>query len=290
MSLIDAPREIDEVETFYTKIDCIHPCVIDEKNTKKTQTDWQVYLIGEYDIKFHSKKVISMENSQLVLYREQKWANRIILDQNVYKYYLYIVNNETLEYELVNILESDIMQKHIIELLADKSIKLGVQSINNNHSSQAYEIKCNVFLTNKLNNETICEFPSDFFRNMSSQAINNVMNKLYFSKQLKKGSNNANALKIVSDKFGCDVDEFIEKEPDNAEYKTAQETLFELVHNLNNKYNAADEREINLIQESSGLKPKLRNYQVNAIKWLLHKENFDFKTIDMDCTQIDVIF
>jgi len=248
-----------------------------------------VYFIGEYDLKFKSEKEISIENSQIFLYREQKWANRIILDLNVYTYYLYIVNNETLEYELVNILESDILQKHIVELFADKSIKIGVKSIiNNNRSSQLYEMKCNVFLTSKLNNENINEFPSDFFKNMNTQAINNVMNRLYFSKQVKKGSINSNQLKIVSDKFGCDGDEFIEKEPDNAEYKTAQETLFELVHNLNNKYNAADEKEIDLIQENSGLKPKLRKYQIDAIKWLLHKENFDFKSIDMNCSQSDV--
>jgi hypothetical protein len=264
--------------------------VVEEKNTKQN-FDWQVFFIGEYELKFMSKKIISTENSQIFMYRQEKWANRIILDRNIYIYFLYIINNETLEYELVNILESDIMQKQLIELFADKSIKLGVKSISKNRSSNVYQIKFNVFLTNKLNNDQICDFPSEFYKNMSTQAVNNIMNHIYFSQQIKNGSEHNNELKLVSDKFGCDDDDSTESEFKNIDYhKTAQETLFELVHNLNNKYNAADDSEIELIQEKSGLKPKLRLYQINGIKWLLSKENFDFKSIGMDSSESYVNF
>ena len=277
--ITETPRELYIEQVLYTKIDQVHPFVLTEdKSSKKSNNDCQIFPIGEYDIKFKSSKKITQGNSQLTIYRIDRHASRIIQDKNIYSYFLYIVNSESLDCDLVSILEADILQKQVIELFSDKSVKLSVKSLGLlDGSRENYQITLDVYLTNKLNNENLAEFPSDFYRNVNAHAVNNVMNCVYFSKRSES------ELKILSDRFDCDNDDLYNKclEKKGCDYKTSQEILFEMVHNLNNKFNVVTEKDIDAIQEGSCLKPKLRKYQINAIKWMLGKENFDFKSLDM---------
>ena len=69
------------------------------------------------------------------------------------------------------------------------------------------------------------------------------------------------------------------------EAKQNNENLFDLVYSIHTKefkdqYKAdltSDESQF--VVEKSNLKPLLRPYQINAVRWMLKKEKFNFKTL-----------
>jgi E3 ubiquitin-protein ligase SHPRH len=273
-SFIDAPKEILTENGSYIKIDSLHPTLSDK--------DWQNYSIGEYKLKFKSKNSFKLENCQFFLYKSSnsdKTKSRVMNDLNFHQYYLYVAANSNDIYELVQILEPDCIQKQLIELLGEKCLKLSVGSIAKAKASTNTHVICvDVLLTKKLNNQSLSSSPCDYYRNISySQAITNIMNHLYFIKRSQTSE-----LKFLSEGFACDHDDLPEDQMVSSDdYKSAQEILFELVHTLNNQFNSASERDIDMIQEQSCLMPVLRKYQINAVKWMLQRENFSLKSIGL---------
>ena len=55
-------------------------------------------------------------------------------------------------------------------------------------------------------------------------------------------------------------------------------SLFDLIHQIHQKESAKNGSNVGdkVIQRISSLAPKLRPYQINAIKWMLNKERFAF--------------
>ena len=116
------------------------------------------------------------------------------------------------------------------------------------------------------------EYPAANYKHSQCDPINRVINKLYFG--------DTGVLRFLSSSFGCNNDYLFDDEIIREGYKNAQDSLFDLVHEQHNKFNKITDMEVDMIQEKSCLKPLLRPYQINAVKWMLRKENFNVANLD----------
>ncbi len=103
------------------------------------------------------------------------------------------------------------------------------------------------------------------------------MTKFYFSL--------SNVVKLASDSLNVIIikrhNDFMSEE----EAKQSNENLFDLVYNIHTKEfqdhfkSDLSSVESKFILEKSNLKTLLRNFQINAVKWMLKKEKFSFEPI-----------
>ena len=156
----------------------------------------------------------------------------------------------------------------IMKLFAEKCLELILKSMEEIERFN-YSFAFDVFLTSKLKKENLSQCPSLFYKNSHAKDINFLVSSFCFKEN--------SPLKSLSTKFGQSIDEKVFNENSNpSEFKNAHDTLFDLIHSLNNKHNVNSDMEIDLIQAKSCLVPLLRPYQINAVKWMLLKEGFNF--------------
>jgi SNF2 family DNA or RNA helicase len=273
----DLCKKVDNV--VCTKIGCIHPIFDDDDDD-----EWQDFSIAEYNLKFNSDKIFTpLDSYQFFVYKAKPLSYSYYQTYDD-KYYLFVaaLSNSESTFESVPIVPIDLIQRHLLDLFARGCLRLSVSSIAKG------EIQLDIALTKKLNQPNLTALPSDYYKHeIHCGAIRNVMNQLYFCKQQRQST--MPGLKALTQRFlyddrqqeGCRGYREVTRSDDD--YKSAQEILFELVHSINNKFEdlGASDREIDVIQERSCLLPVLRKYQINAIKWMLHKENFNFESIGL---------
>ena len=177
------------------------------------------------------------------------------------------------------------MIKLLLKLCADKAFKLALKSLQGKED-QKCDLSFDIYLTKKLNKEIMSTYPADNYRNVHAKEINSVLSHFFFKEN--------SPLKTLSNIFGEANDCTILAEDDKSEHRSSHELLFELIYRLNNKFNASNDMEIDIIQERSCLLPLLRPYQINAVKWMLYKENFDFSKLDhnglQELSHVSIIF
>jgi hypothetical protein len=168
-------------------------------------------------------------------------------------------------------LECEIFQV-LMKLIAQSYFKLVLKTVEENERFN-FRFTFDVYLTQKLKKESLNAYPAASYQNKHAKDINFLVSSFCFQEK--------NRLESSSTKLNQAIDNHIYSESSNSNaFKNAHDSLFELIHSLNNKNNANSDMEIDLIQEKSCLIPLLRPYQIDAVKWMLRKENFDFTRLD----------
>lgn len=162
----------------------------------------------------------------------------------------------------------------ILRLTACNHIHILVDELELSNSTVNFSLK--LFLpSNSRNDLLINSNPSFNYSNSKvSNEINFVMSHFFpiLSTNLTMASFNH---KNNSDDFCDEI-----KHRDESEIKNRNENLFDLIYELHKETGCLNEMigcgDDSVIQELSYLKPALRPYQINGIKWMLFKENFSF--------------
>jgi hypothetical protein len=244
-------------DVVYTSIGSINS--YNEHIQKDNQS---LFHIGEKVIEgvYLEENMSSLENVRIVICQDG-------LEEN--SFYMGITSKlDASIKKLIKIhIECDVLRV-IMKLFAQKCLELVLNSMDEIEGFN-YRFAFDVFLTSKLKKENLSQCPSLFYKNSHAKDINFLVSSFFFQEK--------SPLKSLSTKFGQSIDEKVFNENSNAsEFKNAHDTLFELIHSLNNKHNVNSDMEIDLIQTKSCLVPLLRPYQINAVKWMLHKEGFNF--------------
>jgi competence protein ComGF len=162
--------------------------------------------------------------------------------------------------------------KVLMKLIAESYFKLVLKSVEEKEKFN-FSFTFDVYLTQKLKKESLSAYPAVSYQNKHAKDIHFLVSNFCFQEK--------NRLESSSTKLSQTIDNHIYSESSSSNtFKNAHDSLFELIHSLNNKNNGNSDIEIDLIQEKSCLIPLLRPYQIDAVKWMLRKENFDFTRLD----------
>lgn len=129
-----------------------------------------------------------------------------------------------------------------------------------------------IYLSSKLEKNSVLENPSNVLKNGSSMAdIHTLMTKYYFSLNPAMCVRAENQIKLD--------DEFL----DSKNVSSKNENLFDMVHMIHQNELRAKVKNMDMesieqlfVNKNSMLRPTLRQYQINAIRWMLKRENFTF--------------
>lgn len=161
----------------------------------------------------------------------------------------------------------------ILRLTGSNYIKILLKKLECLNNSINISLK--IYLTVNCSDVNLIESNPSFNCSNSKIAtdINFVMS--YFFPTLNSNS----ALTLLYQKNISD--ELVEsKHHDESEIKNRNENLFDLIYELHKENGSLNEvigcGDDSVIQELSYLRPALRPYQINGIKWMLFKENFTF--------------
>ncbi|CAF0870165.1 unnamed protein product [Brachionus calyciflorus] len=199
--------------------------------------------------------------------------------------------NQKAEYNFFKA-EKNELNSTILRLLSNKYIGLVLNKIED--KSNSLVLNLSIFLNEKCRQDEIIESnPSFTYLNSKSvMDIHYLMTHFYLSRINLQ----INHRSFFDNKQSDECFDVINKNAD--EITNRNENLFDLIYELHK--NSGDFNELigcsddTVIQNLSSLKPDLRPYQINAIKWMLFKENFNFKKtrrlVDQDPSEIHPLY
>ena len=239
----------------YTQITCVYPYELAKYDSNEFESADGLFYLGRNQIQINTK------NNNYDPAKTQMFMYRLMTNFKSFgqEFAIYLIKNDYTEFELAEISSLNRFQHDLLYLFSEKCLKLIVTSFQM-ETNKSYILNVNIYLTSKLRNDELSEFPSSMLSNKYASFMNSIMYTLNYLKSPNVISNNLTA----------------NNETDK------QDDFFRMVHDLNRQFYSATDSEIDLIQESSCLRPMLRPYQINAIKWMLDRENFDFSKIKMD--------
>ena len=256
------------IDWVYTKNDMIAEC-------KKFKRD-SLFYIGEETIKVEAEEFLFTENNRIFLCHEFH-INPYYSRAPDKQYYLCILKmNDDYYNKLIKIDLKTNLLKSLVNQFEEKCFKLTLSSVQK-HDRFNFYLNFEVYLTERLNKEAMASKPAEYYTNLHRRSeINTLISHFCFKED--------SPLRELSNKFDdiSDCQVFCEKMNENKSFKNAHDTLFELIQQQNNIHNVISEKEIDLIQKNANLIPLLRPYQINAVKWMLGKEKYDFGLLDSE--------
>ena len=248
--------------------------MIHSLNERFQKDDQNFFHIGEQLIPgiVLEENIHSLENTRMLICQDN------LEDKN---FYLSTLSNTDISIRKpIKIqLECEIFRV-LMKLVGERCLSLVLKSIEENGNFN-YNFNFDVYLTAKLKKESLSSYPAFYYKNSNAKDINFLISSFCFREN--------SPLKVLSNKFDQSIDSKIYTEnSDTTEFKNAHDSLFDLIHSLNNKHDVTNDMEIDLIQEKSNLIPLLRPYQINAVKWMLLKENFKLSRLDASLLSEDI--
>ncbi len=239
----------------FSQITCVYPYELAKYDGNQFESVDDLFYLGRNQIQIYTK------NNDYDPAKTQMFMYKLMTNFKSFgqEFAIYLIKNDYTEFELTEISCLNSFQHNLLYLFSEKCLKLIVTSFQF-ENDKSYILNFNIYLTSKLRNDELSEFPSSILSNKYSNFMNSIMYTLNYLKLPNVISNNLTA----------------NNETDK------QDDFFKMVHDLNRQFYSATDSEIDLIQESSCLRPMLRPYQINAVKWMLDRENFDFSKINMD--------
>lgn len=220
------------------------------------------------NVKFECTKETSVYLYELT---RDKHRN-LIKSFNCLNYYLLLVSPNS-ESVLVELIENNELNRAILYLASNKCLYLTKSTSVTNAFNNTISISLDVYLTDKLKNSNLVNDPSEYHQSNYCYYVSLIMTRFHFS---LIDSNYTLDTRMNLDELKCDRLTANEAKQNN-------ENLFDLVYVVHSKEYGdqfktdLDSSESKFIIEKSNLKPMLRPYQVNAVRWMLKKENFGLK-------------
>ena len=198
------------------------------------------------------------------------------------KIYLLIDNDSNDTHLLFEIKQPSEFEKDLFRFASMNYIHLILISFDKaQKSTQPFTftitVNFNIFLSDVLKSNLTAENPTNSFQWNSGYEplkMHNLLNK--FS--------------LTNNVFIDSLDNFDDESTIDRENQTSNcdddrnENLFDLVHRVhqeeyrNERYDDPEHRDVGLIKSHAALRPTLRGYQINAIRWMLKMENFNIES------------
>ena len=216
-------------------------------------------------------------------YKAQNQQNKLNIYRldNDEKIYLSIENENKDAHFLFQTQQLSIFEKDLFSLASYNCIYLTLISFDKAQKSTelftfTITVNFNIFLSDELKNNRAAEDPTCNFHSSWEipYKMHNLLNKFSMTKNSFMDS-----LGHLGDEFEIYWKNQTENRVDNK-----NENLFDLVHRVhqdefrNERYDDPEHREVGLIRSHAALRPTLRSYQINAIRWMLKMENFKFES------------
>jgi hypothetical protein len=256
------------VDWVFTKND------LASKTTNKNQEN--LFYIGEQKMQVEAEELLFTHNNRIFIC--QNFPNQHNFSSYQQKqYYLCVLKNDDTYYnKLIKIDFKTNVLAALIKQFEEKCFKLILKSVEKK-DRLVHDLTFDIFLTERLHKELMASEPTDYYPNLHGRSdINMLVTHLHF--------NGESPLRDLSNKFNdvTDCQVFSDKMGKDSDFKNAHDTLFELIQQQNNIHNVINDREVDLIQGNANLVPLLRPYQINAVKWMLNKEKYDFSSLDSE--------
>lgn len=167
-----------------------------------------------------------------------------------------------------------------IRLSGSKHTKVIIDSMKIHKDNKRIQFNLTIYLTDKLRlDEAISDNPSfNYLSSKHTMDMQYIISHFYFSRKTNLVLNNK--LLLTNKDYDFEDDRIDNDLADEKTSSTRNENLFDLVYDLHQNTGSYDEiiccKDDSIIQNASFLRPSLRTYQINAIKWMLYKENFCF--------------